>query len=154
VLRSHRLRAKLTQQELAERMETSHSAISRIESGRHKTSAPTFQRLADAFFEDAKGQVTDFDRREGFDEKRRIERAMESERLAASDRTLVPNRYTVHLNPDDVAAFGSSRNQFWVKTVVAWLVASVVMVTLSIQLVSPTRRWRPGRPRRGPQATP
>jgi 4-aminobutyrate aminotransferase-like enzyme len=37
--------------------------------------------------------------------QRRIERAMESERLAASDRTLVPNRYTVHLNPDDVAAF-------------------------------------------------
>ena len=31
---------------------------------------------------------------------------MESERLAASDRTLVPNRYTVHLNPGDVAAFG------------------------------------------------
>ena len=38
--------------------------------------------------------------------QRRIERAMESERLAASDRTLVPNRYTVHLNPRDVAAFG------------------------------------------------
>ena len=38
--------------------------------------------------------------------QRRIERAMESERLAASDRTLVPNRYTVHLNPEDVAAFG------------------------------------------------
>ena len=38
--------------------------------------------------------------------QRRIERAMESERLAASDRTLVPNRYTVHLNPDDVAGFG------------------------------------------------
>ena len=38
--------------------------------------------------------------------QRRIERAMESERLAASDRTLVPNRYTVHLNPDDVEAFG------------------------------------------------
>ena len=38
--------------------------------------------------------------------QRRIERAMESERLAASDRTLVPNRYTVHLNPADVAAFG------------------------------------------------
>jgi hypothetical protein len=31
---------------------------------------------------------------------------MESERLAASDRTLVPNRYTIHLNPDDVAGFG------------------------------------------------
>jgi hypothetical protein len=38
--------------------------------------------------------------------QRRIERAMESERLAASDRTLVPNRYTIHLNPNDVAAFG------------------------------------------------
>jgi hypothetical protein len=38
--------------------------------------------------------------------QRRIERAMESERLAASDRTLVPNRYTVHLNPVDVEAFG------------------------------------------------
>ena len=38
--------------------------------------------------------------------QRRIERAMESERLAASDRTLVPNRYTIHLNPDDVAGFG------------------------------------------------
>jgi hypothetical protein len=38
--------------------------------------------------------------------QRRIERAMESERLAARDRTLVPNRYTVHLNPVDVAAFG------------------------------------------------
>ena len=38
--------------------------------------------------------------------QRRIERAMEAERLAASDRTLVPNRYTVHLNPEDVAAFG------------------------------------------------
>jgi Protein of unknown function (DUF3662)/Inner membrane component of T3SS, cytoplasmic domain len=37
--------------------------------------------------------------------QRRIERAMESERLAASDRTLVPNRYTIHLSPEDVAAF-------------------------------------------------
>jgi hypothetical protein len=38
--------------------------------------------------------------------QRRIERAMESERLAAADRTLVPNRYIVRLNPDDLAAFG------------------------------------------------
>jgi ribosome-binding protein aMBF1 (putative translation factor) len=44
----HRLERGLTQQELADRMETSHSAISRIESGRHKTSAQTLQRLADA----------------------------------------------------------------------------------------------------------
>ncbi len=31
---------------------------------------------------------------------------MESERLTTSDRTLVPNRYIVHLNPDDLADFG------------------------------------------------
>jgi len=38
----------LTQQELAERMGTSHSAISRIEGGQHKTSVETLRRLADA----------------------------------------------------------------------------------------------------------
>lgn len=38
--------------------------------------------------------------------QRRIERAMEAERLAAADRTLVPNRFAVHLNPGDLAAFG------------------------------------------------
>ncbi|MFL5779295.1 MAG: FhaA domain-containing protein [Chloroflexota bacterium] len=38
--------------------------------------------------------------------QRRIERAMEAERLSASDRTLVPNRYVVHLHPDDLATFG------------------------------------------------
>ena len=38
--------------------------------------------------------------------QRRIERAMEGERLTTSDRTLVPNRYVVHVNPDDLAEFG------------------------------------------------
>ncbi len=38
--------------------------------------------------------------------QRRIERAMEAERLAATDRTLVPNRFTVRLNPEDLAGFG------------------------------------------------
>jgi hypothetical protein len=37
---------------------------------------------------------------------RRIERAMEAERLASADRTLVPNRFSVHLNPADLAGFG------------------------------------------------
>ena len=31
---------------------------------------------------------------------------MESERLAAADRTLVPNRFVVHLNPSDLEGFG------------------------------------------------
>lgn len=38
----------LTQEQLAERMGTSHSAISRIESGQHRTSVATLERLADA----------------------------------------------------------------------------------------------------------
>ncbi|MEO5884979.1 MAG: DUF3662 and FHA domain-containing protein [Candidatus Limnocylindrales bacterium] len=38
--------------------------------------------------------------------QRRIERAMEAERLASADRTLVPNRFVVHLNPNDLAGFG------------------------------------------------
>jgi len=44
------LRAKLgiSQQELASRIGTSHSAISRLESGRHKTSVATLQRIAEA----------------------------------------------------------------------------------------------------------
>ena len=36
----------------------------------------------------------------------RIERAMEAERLTTTDRTLVPNRFVVHLHPDDMADFG------------------------------------------------
>ena len=41
-----RLDLGLTQEQLAERMGTSHSAISRIESGQHSTSVQTLQRLA------------------------------------------------------------------------------------------------------------
>ena len=44
----HRLERNLTQRELADRMGTSHSAISRIESGQHPTSLRTMQRLAEA----------------------------------------------------------------------------------------------------------
>lgn len=38
----------LTQEQLGERMSTSHSAISRIESGQHRTSIATLERLAQA----------------------------------------------------------------------------------------------------------
>ncbi len=44
----HRMELGLTQKELAERVGTSHSAISRIESGQHKTKPETLQRLAHA----------------------------------------------------------------------------------------------------------
>jgi ribosome-binding protein aMBF1 (putative translation factor) len=44
----HRAALGISQAELAKRVGTSHSAISRIESGRHKTSVETLQRLAHA----------------------------------------------------------------------------------------------------------
>lgn len=44
-----RMAAGWTQQELADRMGTSHSVISRIEGGQHATSVQTLARLADAF---------------------------------------------------------------------------------------------------------
>ena len=43
-----RMELRLTQEQLAHRMGTSHSAISRIESGQHSTSVQTLQRLAEA----------------------------------------------------------------------------------------------------------
>ncbi len=43
-----RAELELTQAQLAERMGTSHSAISRIESGQHRTSVATLERLAQA----------------------------------------------------------------------------------------------------------
>jgi ABC-type transport system involved in multi-copper enzyme maturation permease subunit len=54
--------------------------------------------------------------------------------------------------PADLVAvqqFGVSSNAFWPKSVVAWLVLSVVLIALSVQLVSPTRRWRFRLRRRG-----
>jgi hypothetical protein len=38
--------------------------------------------------------------------QRRIERAMETQRLSGADRTMVPNRFRVHLNPADLESFG------------------------------------------------
>jgi hypothetical protein len=37
--------------------------------------------------------------------QRRIERAMEAGRRPGTDRTLFPNRYVVHLNPEDLVGF-------------------------------------------------
>lgn len=44
----HRSALGISQKELAHRVGTSHSAISRLESGRHKTSVETLQRVAEA----------------------------------------------------------------------------------------------------------
>ncbi|MBI3970757.1 MAG: helix-turn-helix transcriptional regulator [Chloroflexi bacterium] len=47
-----RARHGLSQEELAARIGTSHSQISRIESGQHKSSVETLRRLAEAFHTD------------------------------------------------------------------------------------------------------
>jgi ribosome-binding protein aMBF1 (putative translation factor) len=48
VVIARRAELGLTQRELAERMQTTPSVISRIESGQHTTSIKTLQRLAEA----------------------------------------------------------------------------------------------------------
>lgn len=44
----HRATLGISQKELAHRVGTSHSAISRLESGRHRTTVETLQRVAEA----------------------------------------------------------------------------------------------------------
>jgi ABC-type transport system involved in multi-copper enzyme maturation permease subunit len=39
------------------------------------------------------------------------------------------------------AQLGAGRDTYWPRSLVAWAVLSVVLVVLSVQLVSPTRRW-------------
>jgi transcriptional regulator with XRE-family HTH domain len=59
---ARRIRYGLTQEQLAERMGTSESAISRLESGQHRPSVETLEKLGQAFgerivlgFEDSAG---------------------------------------------------------------------------------------------------
>ncbi len=42
----------------------------------------------------------------------------------------------------DVAPFGIVRDGLWPRSVISWLVLSIVFLLLSVQFVSPTRRWR------------
>ena len=53
-----------------------------------------------------------------------------------------------------VQPFEVVRDSFWPKSAVAWLILSIVLILATVQLVSPTRRWRPSLPRafgrRGP----
>jgi ABC-type transport system involved in multi-copper enzyme maturation permease subunit len=54
----------------------------------------------------------------------------------------------------DSAPFGVVRDGFWPRSVIAWLVLSIVFLVLSVQFVSPSRSWRlRGRRRRQEIAT-
>ena len=57
----------------------------------------------------------------------------------ARDDVRVPD---VGIVAPDQAPFGVARDAFWPKSVIAWLVVSVVLLLLTVQFVSPTRRWR------------
>jgi hypothetical protein len=45
-----------------------------------------------------------------------------------------------------IQPFGVRRDGFWPKTAIAWLGLSAVLIFATVQLVSPTRRWRLGLP--------
>jgi ABC-type transport system involved in multi-copper enzyme maturation permease subunit len=53
----------------------------------------------------------------------------------------------VIVEPQD--PFAGSRDRFWPRFVAAWLALSALFVVISVQLVSPSRRWRPHLPGRG-----
>ena len=44
--------------------------------------------------------------------------------------------------------FGVTRDTYWPRSLAAMLITALVLIVLSVQLVSPTRRWRLRRPRR------
>ena len=56
----------------------------------------------------------------------------------------------IAIAPDVVAAqpFGVARDSLWPKSVLTWLILSVIFILVSVQAVSPTRRWRFRRRRR------
>ena len=59
----------------------------------------------------------------------------------------------VPLAPDVVAPLGVGRDTYWPRSVIAMVIASLLMIIGSVQLVSPTRRWRIRRPHLRRRAT-
>ncbi|MDP9482389.1 MAG: ABC transporter permease [Chloroflexota bacterium] len=54
---------------------------------------------------------------------------------------------------DPAQPFGFQRDSLWTKSVATWLVLSAVFLALSVQAVSPTRRWRLRRGTRAKRST-
>jgi len=46
----------------------------------------------------------------------------------------------------DLFSFAVPRDTLWPKAAISWLVLSVILILASVQLVTPTRRWRPRLP--------
>lgn len=64
----------------------------------------------------------------------------------ANERCAFPGGIAVNDVAPDQQLFGVQRDTFWPKSVVSWLVIAVIFTLLSVQLVTPTRRWRPRLP--------
>jgi hypothetical protein len=47
----------------------------------------------------------------------------------------------VAIDPTQVQPFDVQRDALWPKSVLTWLILSAVFLLLSVQAVSPTRRW-------------
>jgi hypothetical protein len=56
--------------------------------------------------------------------------------------------------PNQVQPFDVQREALWPKSVVTWLILSVVFLLLSVQAVSPTRRWHIRRRKRAAAKVP
>ena len=57
------------------------------------------------------------------------------------------------IDPAQIQPFDVQRDFLWPKTVVTWLILSAVFLLLSVQAVSPTRRWHLRRGAKVSQAT-
>jgi hypothetical protein len=68
------------------------------------------------------------------DSFRAVDRAIEAD-VVPLDRAAPPE-----IAP--AQQFGFQRDTLWTKSVATWLVLSVIFLFLSVQAVSPTRRWR------------
>jgi hypothetical protein len=70
-------------------------------------------------------------------------------RIDPSDTTGVPFVGKGGAVANDIVAVASIdpfRDRFWPRSVISFLVLATVMTLLSVQFVTPTRRWRPSLP--------
>ncbi len=58
------------------------------------------------------------------------------------DGTVIRDDGTVQVAAVEPQPFGVQRDTFWPRSLRAWAILSVILIVASIQLVSPTRRWR------------
>lgn len=72
--------------------------------------------------------------------------------VVAIDDAGVERRVALNDVVDPTQPFGPQRDTLWTKSVATWLVLSVIFILLSVQAVSPTRRWHLRRPRRAPRS--